>query len=79
MANVAVLGACLRYLLPGGLRFLEEAIVSRMGSLADANVLAARDGYARCTRQRRLAGDAPVETAPAPSIAAPSRTTPPSR
>ena len=67
MANVALLGACLRYLLPDGLRFLEEAIAARMGSLADANILAAREGYARCIRQHRLAGDAPFETALAPT------------
>jgi len=71
MANVAVLGACMRQLVPGGLRFLEEAITSRMGPLADANILAAREGYARCTRQRRLAGDPRVEAAPVPGEVVP--------
>jgi 2-oxoacid:acceptor oxidoreductase gamma subunit (pyruvate/2-ketoisovalerate family)/2-oxoacid:acceptor oxidoreductase delta subunit (pyruvate/2-ketoisovalerate family) len=63
MANVAVLGACVRYLLPGGLAFLEEAIGERMGALAGANVLAARAGWDRCVRQHRLAGDSPIEAA----------------
>jgi pyruvate ferredoxin oxidoreductase gamma subunit len=67
MANVAVLGACMRHLVPGGLRFLEEAIASRMGPLADANIVAAREGHARCTRQRRLARDPRVEDAPVPA------------
>jgi len=64
MGNAAVLGACVRLLLPDGLPFLEQAIVSRLGATAGANVAAAREGYARCTRQRALAGDAPVEAAP---------------
>jgi pyruvate ferredoxin oxidoreductase gamma subunit len=67
MANVALLGACLRYLLPGGLGFLEEAIAVRTGPLADANILAAREGYARCIRQHRLARDATIEAAFAPA------------
>jgi 2-oxoacid:acceptor oxidoreductase gamma subunit (pyruvate/2-ketoisovalerate family)/2-oxoacid:acceptor oxidoreductase delta subunit (pyruvate/2-ketoisovalerate family) len=70
MGNVAVLGACVRLLVPHGLPFLEEAIASRMGALAEANVLAAREGYARCTRQHTLAGDTPVglaDLAPAAS------------
>jgi pyruvate ferredoxin oxidoreductase gamma subunit len=61
MGNVAVLGACVRSLLPDGLGFLEEAVASRMGAAAEPNVLAAREGYARCTRQHTLAGDAPLE------------------
>ncbi len=61
MGNVAVLGACVRLLLPDGLLFLEEAIAARMGAAADLNVVAAREGYARCTRQRTRAGDAPIE------------------
>ena len=64
MGNVAVLGACVRLLVPQGLGFLEEAVASRMGALADANILAAREGYARCTRQHTLAGDTPVEPVP---------------
>ena len=67
MANTAVLGACVRCLLSGGLRFLEQAIAARMGALAEANIVAARAGYARCTRQHRLAGDAPLEAAHAPT------------
>lgn len=71
MGNVAVLGACVRLLVPHGLAFLEEAVRSRMGALAEANVLAAGEGYARCTRQHTLAGDTPVE--PAPDLARPGR------
>ena len=63
MGNVAVLGACVRLLLPDGLGFLEEAIAARMGAAAELNVVAAREGYARCTRQRARAGDAPLEPA----------------
>jgi len=63
MGNVAVLGACVRLLLPQGLGFLEQAVASRLGAVAEANILAAREGYARCTRQRTLAGDTPVEAA----------------
>jgi 2-oxoacid:acceptor oxidoreductase gamma subunit (pyruvate/2-ketoisovalerate family)/2-oxoacid:acceptor oxidoreductase delta subunit (pyruvate/2-ketoisovalerate family) len=70
MANVAVLGACMRYLVPGGLKFLEQAIAERVGPLAQANILAAREGYTRCTRQRRLTQDPRVEAAPPPAIAA---------
>jgi pyruvate ferredoxin oxidoreductase delta subunit len=57
MANVAVLGACIRLLHPDGLRYLEEAIGARMGAAAERNVIAARDGYDRCTRQRTRPGD----------------------
>jgi pyruvate ferredoxin oxidoreductase gamma subunit len=63
MGNVAVLGGCAKVLLPGGLAFLEAAIESRMGAVACANVLAARDGHARCRLQRRRAGDAALEPA----------------
>jgi 2-oxoacid:acceptor oxidoreductase gamma subunit (pyruvate/2-ketoisovalerate family) len=49
MGNVAVLGACVRLLLPDGLAFLEQAISARMGVTAEMNVVAARDGFARCT------------------------------
>jgi len=63
MGNVAVLGACVRLLLPDGLEFLEQAVASRMGALAGPNVAAARAGYAQCTRQHTLAGD-PVPAAP---------------
>ena len=65
MGNVAVLGACVRLLLPDGLRFLEEAIAARMGAAAvELNLVAARAGYARCTRQRTRAGDVPVKLTP---------------
>jgi 2-oxoacid:acceptor oxidoreductase gamma subunit (pyruvate/2-ketoisovalerate family)/2-oxoacid:acceptor oxidoreductase delta subunit (pyruvate/2-ketoisovalerate family) len=65
MGNVAVLGACVRLLVPEGLRFLEEAVAARMsGTRAAANVLAAADGYARCTKQHALADDTPVDAAP---------------
>jgi pyruvate ferredoxin oxidoreductase gamma subunit len=73
MGNVAVLGACVSLFLPEGLEFLEAAIESRMGSRAEANLAAARDGYASCTRQLRRANDAPVEAAPgirAPTVRA---------
>ena len=61
MGNLAVLGACVRLLLPHGLDFLEQAIVSRLGGASDANVAAAREGYARCTRQRPRPDDEPLE------------------
>ena len=54
MGNIALLGACVKLLLPGGLDFLDQAIRGRLGAAADANVLAAREGYARCTRQHTL-------------------------
>ena len=63
MGNVAVLGACIKLLAPDGLGILEQAVASRMGAAAGANVIAAREGYARCTRQHTLAGDAPLATA----------------
>ncbi|HSP72286.1 MAG TPA: 2-oxoacid:acceptor oxidoreductase family protein, partial [Gaiellaceae bacterium] len=63
MGNVAVLGACVKLLLADGLGLLEEAVASRMGAAAEANIVAAREGYAQCTRQHTLAGDAPVEPA----------------
>ncbi len=62
MANVAVLGACVKLLLPDGLEFLEQAIAARVGRSAEANIAAAREGYARCTRQRPRATDIPVES-----------------
>lgn len=61
MGNVAVLGACVKLLLPDGLGFLEQAVAARMGGTAELNVAAARDGYARCTRQRARDGDAVLE------------------
>ena len=59
MANGAILGACVAVLLPDALPFLEDAVTARMGTLAPANVLAARDGYERCIRQHRLSTDIP--------------------
>jgi pyruvate ferredoxin oxidoreductase gamma subunit len=64
MGNVAVLGACVRLLLPDGLVHLEQAVAARMGALTAPNIAAARDGYRRCTRQHSLLGDRPVEHAP---------------
>ena len=70
MGNVALLGACVRLLLPDGLELLEEAVAARFGKLGEANVAAARDGYRAIQRQRRLerdkvsAGEAEVEAAP---------------
>ena len=67
MGNVAVLGACVRMLLPDGLEFLVEAIEARMsGASAAANVAAAREGYARCTTQHSLVGDERFEPAGSP-------------
>jgi len=63
MGNVAVLGACVKLLLPHGLEFLEEAVASRMGGMADANIVAAREGYARCTKQHTLGSDTPIDSA----------------
>lgn len=74
MGNVALLGACVRLLLPEGLGFLEQAVASRMGERAGANVAAAGEGYARCIRQHRLAADAPP--APAPPALSVRRTPP---
>ena len=64
MGNVAMLGACVRLLVPEALGFLEQAVASRMGALSGANVAAAGEGYARCIRQRTLADDLRVEHAP---------------
>jgi 2-oxoacid:acceptor oxidoreductase gamma subunit (pyruvate/2-ketoisovalerate family)/2-oxoacid:acceptor oxidoreductase delta subunit (pyruvate/2-ketoisovalerate family) len=61
MGNVALLGALVKLLLPGGLAFLEQAIASRMGAAAGVNAVAAREGHARCTKQHALASDAVVE------------------
>jgi pyruvate ferredoxin oxidoreductase gamma subunit len=61
MGNVAVLGACVRLFLPDGLTFLEDAIRSRMGARAEANVVAALEGYARCTQQHHRADDVPLD------------------
>jgi len=77
MGNVAVLGACVRLLVPHGLAFLEQAVASRLGAVAEANILAAREGYALCTRQHTLASDAPVEAAPHPRPASEQRRRPP--
>jgi pyruvate ferredoxin oxidoreductase gamma subunit len=65
MGNAAVLGACVRLLLPDGLPFLEEAIASRLGARVGANVVAAREGYERCVRQHALVADTPLERLPA--------------
>jgi 2-oxoacid:acceptor oxidoreductase gamma subunit (pyruvate/2-ketoisovalerate family)/2-oxoacid:acceptor oxidoreductase delta subunit (pyruvate/2-ketoisovalerate family) len=70
MGNVALLGACVRLLLPDGLELLEQAIEFRMDELAEANVVAAREGFARVTRQHATRSDTPVEPAPEPVHAA---------
>ena len=70
MGNVAVLGACVRLLVPHALGSLEQAVASHLAAVAEANIRAAREGYARCTRQHTLAGDTPVE--PAPDLERPS-------
>ncbi len=63
MGNIALLGACVKLLLPSALCFLEEAIASRMRATADANVVAAREGYERCVRQSTRVDDVPLEPA----------------
>jgi 2-oxoacid:acceptor oxidoreductase delta subunit (pyruvate/2-ketoisovalerate family) len=74
MGNVALLGACVRLLLPDGLHLLEQAIAARFGKLGEANVAAARDGYRAVQRQRRLARDevaaaeAEAEARPVPTV-----------
>jgi 2-oxoacid:acceptor oxidoreductase gamma subunit (pyruvate/2-ketoisovalerate family)/2-oxoacid:acceptor oxidoreductase delta subunit (pyruvate/2-ketoisovalerate family) len=75
MGNVALLGALVKLLLPGGLVFLEQAIASRMGAAAGPNLVAAREGFARCTRQRPRASDTPLP--PAPSTGRDPAPTPP--
>ena len=66
MGNVAVLGAAVKLLLPDGLELLEQAIRNRMGAkIAEPNILAARDGYERCTRQHTVASDTLYEPEPA--------------
>jgi 2-oxoacid:acceptor oxidoreductase gamma subunit (pyruvate/2-ketoisovalerate family)/2-oxoacid:acceptor oxidoreductase delta subunit (pyruvate/2-ketoisovalerate family) len=71
MGNIALLGACVRLLLPDGLELLEQAVAARFGKLGEANVAAARDGYRAVQRQRRLDGDhatpIEIETAAAPA------------
>ena len=67
IGNVAVLGACVKLLLPEGLGILEQAVAQRTGASAGANAIAAREGYARCTRQHALAGDTPIAATPEPS------------
>jgi 2-oxoacid:acceptor oxidoreductase gamma subunit (pyruvate/2-ketoisovalerate family)/2-oxoacid:acceptor oxidoreductase delta subunit (pyruvate/2-ketoisovalerate family) len=61
MGNVAVLGACVRLLVPGGLPLLERAIRAR---LPEPCALAAADGYAGCTRQHAQRADPVVVRAP---------------
>ena len=65
MGNIAALGACMKLLLPEGLCFLVEAIEARMGSGAALNVVAAREGFARCVRQRTRSGDTVLARVPA--------------
>jgi pyruvate ferredoxin oxidoreductase gamma subunit len=63
MGNMAVVGACVRLLAPDALVHLEAALTDRLGALAEANVLAAREGYEQCTRQHACVGDRPFEIA----------------
>jgi len=72
MGNIAMLGAAVRLLLPDGLELLEEAIVARLGGLAEANIAAARDGYRLCRRQRSRRGESAVAVA-TPVTAPPAR------
>lgn len=62
MGNVAALGGCVRLLAPQGLMFLEQAIAARMGAATEANIAAAREGFAQCTRQHMLVGDTPFDS-----------------
>ena len=71
MGNVALLGACVRMLLPDGLVFLEQATAARMGTAAARNIDAAREGFARCTRQRAREADVPLEPATVAATAPP--------
>lgn len=64
MGNVALLGAVTKLVLPDGLGFLEEAVTARMGAGAGPNLVAAREGEARCTRQRLRRDDVRLEPAP---------------
>ena len=77
MGNVAVLGACVRLLVPDGLHHLEQAIASRMGASADLNVVAAREGFAQCKRQRVVATDVALEPVPHEGERASDRRIPP--
>jgi 2-oxoacid:acceptor oxidoreductase gamma subunit (pyruvate/2-ketoisovalerate family)/2-oxoacid:acceptor oxidoreductase delta subunit (pyruvate/2-ketoisovalerate family) len=76
MGNVAVLGACMKLLLPEGMHYLEQAIEARLGAAAAINVLAAREGYERCRRQRRREADARLEPVAAAAGTAPAATLP---
>ena len=62
MANVALLGAWSRLFLSDRLELLEDAIRSRLGSGAERNVLAAREGYERCIVQHTLSADTAIST-----------------
>jgi 2-oxoacid:acceptor oxidoreductase gamma subunit (pyruvate/2-ketoisovalerate family)/2-oxoacid:acceptor oxidoreductase delta subunit (pyruvate/2-ketoisovalerate family) len=77
MGNVAVLGACVKLLVPNALAFLEEAVASRMSAMSEANTLAAREGYARCAKQHAVAGDTPVASSPGLAHASGPRRSPP--
>ncbi len=68
MGNVAMLGGCVKLLVAGGLEFLEQAIASRLGARAEPNIRAAREGYERCRRQRRVAGDEQIGSVPVPPL-----------
>ena len=61
MGNAAVLGACIRRLLPEALGGLEAAISDRLGAVAAANVAAVREGFERCTAQRPRSTDLALE------------------
>jgi pyruvate ferredoxin oxidoreductase gamma subunit len=68
MGNIALLGAAVRLLLPDALDHLEAAVRHRFpAELADANIAAARIGFASVIRQRRRAGD--VDASPSPPAA----------
>ena len=60
MGNVALLGACMRMLVPDGVELLVAAVESRLG--AGPNVRAAREGYEHCTRQRARADEVALES-----------------
>ena len=73
LGNTALLGAAVHLLAPEALDKLEQAITARMGRLAADNVAAARDGYSRCTHQRRRADDLVVDRVDRVERAAPTR------
>ena len=63
MGNVAVLGACIKLLVPDGLEFLEAAVRARTGARPTRTSWLRARATRSCTKQHRLAGDAPLAPA----------------